>query len=309
MTTNRFIVEIIHYIYNMVFACMALSFYFKVLNPKSSFSHPKKSCYIITLVYVFITNFYVTQYTIEATYVFYGFLLFVSIIFFNDSLFARISVYAFIFVINLFAESFAISIFSIINLFFPEKDLSPRALALNGDVIPTMLCHMFLFLCFYFISQFIGRMIEKYFQFIDKKSLFFLSVPFLAIFIHQNFFLIIPLSEAHISTIIMWAIMFVFLLYGLKRLEYLEFERLEKENHKNQLLQQAGHYEALYRKTLEQRRLAHDLSNHLSTINYMIDHNQFESCPDYINTLIEDTIYIYKNETSLTEEKKWPSIL
>ena len=75
----------------------------------------------------------------------------------------------------------------------------------------------------------------------------------------------------------MWAIMFVFLLYGLKRLEYLEFERLGKENHKNQLLQQAGHYEALYRKTLEQRRLAHDLSNHLSTINYMIDHNQFES--------------------------------
>ena len=298
MTTNRFIVEIIHYIYNLIFAGIYLSFYFKILIPKKKFKHPQKTLYTITLLYVLISNFCVTQYTSEANYVFYGFLAFAAVAFFSDRIFARISVYALAFIINIFAESLAISIFSIINLFFPEKDLVPRALALNGEVIPTLLCHIFLILCFYFMSQFIGRLIRKYFQFIDKKSLFLLSVPFLAIFIHQNFFLVIPLSEAHVSTLIMWTIMLIFLLYGLHRLECLELERLEKENRKSLLLQQAKHYEDLYQKTLEQRRFAHDLSNHLATINYMIDHNQLDACPDYIHTLIEDTINTYKNDTA-----------
>ena len=298
MTTNRFIVEIIHYIYNLLFAGICLSFYFKILIPKKNLKYPQKTGYIITLLYVFISNFCVTQYTSEANYVFYGFLAFVTIAFFSDSLFARCSVFALAFTINIFAESFAISVFSIINLFFPEKDLSPRALALNGDVIPTLLCHIFLILSFYFITQFMGRLVQKYFQFIDKKILFLLSVPFLAIFIHQNFFLVIPLSEAHASTLVMWTIMLVFLLYGLHRLEHLELERLEKESRKKQLLQQSKHYEELYQKTLEHRRLAHDLSNHLATINYMIEHNQLDACPDYIQTLIEDTLNTYQNDAS-----------
>lgn len=301
MTTNRIIVEFIHYVYNFIIAYMTLAFYFKVLIPKKSFKYPKRICYIITFLYILITNFCVTQYTMLSTYVFYGFFFVLIIIFFSDNLFARISVYFLAFIINMFSESFAISIFSVINFFFPEKDLMPRALALNGDIIPTLLCHIFLCFSFYVLTQIVGRMIEKYFQYIDKKSIFFLSVPFFAIFVHQNFFLVIPLSEAHLSTLIIWGIMFIFLLYGLNMLERLELERLEKENLKNQLLQQAKHYEKLYQKTLEQRRLAHDLSNHLSTINYMIDHNQFEACPDYINTLIKDTKYIYENDSMIME--------
>ena len=109
--------------------------------------------------------------------------------------------------------------------------------------------------------------------------------------------IIAPIKYIVFSSILLWIIFFImltFLLYGMKHFEQQEYEHLKKENQKIQLLEQAKHYETLYLETLKQRRWAHDLSNHLSTINYLLDHQHLKESNTYINTVIDFTTEIFK---------------
>ena len=304
MIINILITNIIHQVHTILMILLTTNFYLRILTPKDSIKGKAWICYLVSGLTAFITNFMVVQYSTASSFQFFIILGFPVLLCFKNKLSDRLSMYFLVCIIEFFTESFASSIFTTINIFIPERNFSPRALALNGEVLPTLICHIILAVSFFALCQVIGKLIEQYFQYIEKKTLLFLSVPFLFIFFHHNILIIAPIKYIVFSSILLWGIFFImlaFLLYGMKYFEEQEYERLKKENQKLSLLEQAKHYETLYQETLKQRRWAHDLSNHLSTINYMLEHQQLEESTSYINTVIDFTAETFKEDE--THEK------
>lgn len=297
MALNTLITNLIHEVHTISMTLLATYFYLRILTPKDSIKRKSWVCYFVSGFTAFITNFMVVQYSTSSSFQFFIILGFPILLCFKNKISDRLSMYFLLCIIEFFTESFASSIFTTINIFIPERDFSPRSLAQNGEVIPTIVCHLILALSFFILCHLIGSLIEQYFQYIEKKTLLFLSVPFLFIFAHHNMLIIAPIKYIVFSSILLWIIFFImltFLLYGMKHFEQQEYEHLKKENQKIQLLEQAKHYETLYLETLKQRRWAHDLSNHLSTINYLLDHQHLKESNTYINTVIDFTTEIFK---------------
>lgn len=296
---NYLITNLIHQIHTIIITILTTHFYLHILTVKDRFAKNPYICYLISGLTAFVTNFMVAQYSTAASFQFLIILGFPILLCFKNKVSDRLSMFFLVCIIEFFTESFASSIFTTINIFIPDRNFSPRALALNGEVLPTLVCHLILALSFFVICHLIGNLIEQYFQYMEKKTLLFLSIPFLFIFAHHNLLIIAPIKYIVFLSILLWIVFFImlaFLLYGMKYFEQQEIEHLKKENQKAQLLEQSKHYETLYQETLKQRRWAHDLSNHLSTINYMLDHQQLNESTSYINTVINFTQETFRED-------------
>lgn len=296
---NYELIKIIQIGFNVLVMGIASSFYMKMLTSKPSFKQHKSLYHTSCILIMLLTSLCVERSSIQASFQFMLTLGVPLLLFFKDKFISRVSAYFMILILETFSESIVLSIFTFINIFFPETEISPQAMALKGLVLPTLFCHTLLIIFFTLFCKFLMNLMDKYFHYIHIQTLLFLSLPFFLILFGYNIVSTFPHQSIIQSTIFLWIVfffIFYFLLRGLNTLENQNTLQLEKENRKKQLMQQAEHYEQRYHETLLQRRWAHDLSNHISVINYMIDHQQFEEAKTYLKTIIKQTNETFKEE-------------
>ena len=299
---NYFLIKIIQISFNILVMIIAASFYKKILTFKPRFHNHEQFYSFFCIALMLFTSLCVERSSIQASFQFMLTLGFPLIIFFNDKIISRVSSYFMILILETFSESIVLCIFTFINIFNPETEISPQAMALNGLVLPTFFCHTLLIMFFTLFCRFLMILMDQHFHHIHIHTLFFLSLPFFIILFGYNIVSTFPHQLIIQSTIFLWITYFLiihFLIHGLNTLEIQSTLQLEKENRKKQLLKQALHYEILYKKTIQQQRWEHDLSNHLSVINYMIKHKQFDDSKSYTKNIINSITNSLKEDNNL----------
>ena len=297
MITNLFLVQIIQITFNLVIMAISFLLYSKTLSFRDFFKRSKTLCFVLTLLIMLITSLLVKRSSSQASFQFMLTLAFPLILFFKDSLISRISAYFMVIILETFSESIVLSIYSFANIFFPETDFSPQAMAINGYVLPTLLCHLLLITFFTAFCSFLIHMIDRYFEHLNIQTLLLLSLPFFFIIFGYNIIYAFSMNYIIESTLLLWgifALILSFLLRGLRNLEIQNLSQLELEKRKEWLTEQAKHYETYYQETLKQRRWAHDLSNHLNTLNKMIEDDHISDAKDYLSTILHHTNETFK---------------
>ena len=233
---NFLLIKIIQITFNVLVMAIAASFYKKMLSFRLSFKQHDLFYYILCIATMLITSLCVERSSTQASFQFMLTLGFPLLIFFKDKIISRVSSYFLILILETFSESIVLSIFTFINIFFPETEISPQAMALNGHVLPTLFCHTLLIAFFTLFCRFLMNLMDKYFNYIHIRTLLFMSLPFFIILFGYNIVSTFPHYAIIQNTLFLWIsffLIFYFLLRGLNNLEKQSNMQFEKENRKN----------------------------------------------------------------------------
>lgn len=292
MNSPDFFVSMMHHISCIIAGLTATAFYLRILTPKDNIPHIRLLCYIFAFIPMFGIALVFDNYTLASTL---GFIIGLSgpvFILFKQKISSKICAYMSACFMYFFSEVILSQCYLTINLFIPEKALDIRTLATSGYITVTLFNYVCVNIIFFILCHIIASSFQKYFRYIQLRTLAFLGLPLLILIANCNI-----VDNAADSSFIFYLIIFILLfiisLFFFSRsfslLQKQEFERLKNTNLKIELSLQLEHHENIYKKFVEQRKWAHDLSNHLETIQYMIKHNEFDDAKAYIQDVINHT--------------------
>ena len=283
------IISIIHHIACICAGLTATTYYLHILTPKPKISHFRLKCYLLAFLPMFIIALFIPNYTLASTL---GFIISLSgpvFILFEQKIPSKVCAYMTACFMYFFSEVLLSQFYLTLNLFIPEENIDMRTLATSGHIGVTLFNYICTNIIFYFLCHIIASSFQRYFRYMQLRTLAFLGLPLLILIANCNI-----LDNSNTASIIPYTIVFIMLfilsLYFFSRsfrlLRIQEFERLRNANMKQELSIQLEHYENIYKKFIEHRKWSHDFSNHLETIHFMTKQNEFDAAKTYIQEVM-----------------------
>ncbi len=226
-----------------------------------------------------------------------GFIFFACLIPFRGSFFLKLFVVFILYFI--FGSCEAVSCFSLIllNRLFPHLDLAAYFL-LQNSTPRTFLVFMlsFAFLLF-LLYRFFIPVLQSYLTLFNTRTAILLAFPITLLILMANlFFSFNGYLETYILLMCIFSLLFICccisFLRGLFSLKKLNEQRLQNEIIQKQLELQISHSQVLNQEYINIRKWNHEISNHLISISYLIEREDYSTADQYIDHLLQQ----YQNE-------------
>lgn len=287
------------FIYVMLTYLIVDNFYCRILSKQNFIKHPLVSC--LTLQAIALIVWYFTfSFTITANFnLFINSLLFIScILFFKGNFFLRICAGFISHFILTLGEIASVSLFLVINLFFPKLNLIPQVMFQDERIGLILLMILLDILFLVFVFEKLGGLLQNCFQSLKCSLLLRLGGPFTILLYLQtglNTFLYIKKYLLYSFLYGIAVVISLFLLNSaLKELDKQKAYNNQLELQKRFVNNQLEHFRKITHEYQSIHKWNHDISNHLFALSYLINQGQTDEARQYIDSLFE--IYGLRDE-------------
>lgn len=267
------------------------------LSPKQKFrSHLRLSIFFIlfapAICFQIIRLFTTFQIPAFLTLFYHVTAIFVSLLFFEDSISKKILLPLIIYLSGIALEAIGILVLNLCNFFLPQAGFDTSYIQNSTDLKSIFIFFLVEILVGCLLCFFYNKTVLKFFYLIDNIGPFLkLVLPFFVVLISYNVLSI--LSDFFSSPILylLFSFFFFFLDLGI----FLLFLRMHKKENEilltKQLKQQQ--YELCTKESIvlnnaysEIRKWNHDIGNHLISIEFLLENGEYERAKSYMEQLL-----------------------